>query len=138
MTGTAISLPVTGVLTGSEFMEPRVPYTFDVLLTLDVSQEWTFEVPLRFDGYSDLDPAPPSDFYDEDSSFDLIMVRPIYDESKIPAFNADNSPMIEKSSNSIFMAGFLLSSLLIIVVAATIWLRNKSDDVLDAVIENEE
>jgi hypothetical protein len=46
--------------------------------------------------------------------------------------------MIEKSSNSIFMAGFLLSSLLIIVVAATIWLRNKSDDVLDAVIENEE
>jgi len=138
VTGTAISLPVTGVLTGSEFMEPRVPYTFDVLLTLDVSQEWIFEVPLRFDGYSDLDPAPPSDFYDEDSSFDLIMVRPIYDESKIPAFNADNSPMIEKSSNSIFMAGFLLSSLLIIVVAATIWLRNKSDDVLDAVIENED
>ena len=138
VTGTAISLPVTGVLTGSEFMEPRVPYTFDVLLTLDVSQEWMFEVPLRFDGYSDLDPAPPSDFYDEDSSFDLIMVRPIYDESKIPAFNADNSPIIEKSSNSIFMAGFLLSSLLIIVVAVTIWLRNKSDDVLDAVIENED
>ena len=76
--------------------------------------------------------------YDEDSSFDLIMVRPIYDESKIPAFNADNSPIIEKSSNSIFMAGFLLSSLLIIVVAVTIWLRNKSDDVLDAVIENED
>jgi hypothetical protein len=36
------------------------------------------------------------------------------------------------------MAGFLLSSLLIIVVAVTIWLRNKSDDVLDAVIENED
>ena len=137
VTGTAISLPITGVLTGSEFMEPRVPYTFDVLLTLDVSEQRTFEVPLRFDGYSDLDPAPPSDFFDEDSSFDLVMVRPIYDESKIPAFNVDNSPTVEKSSNSIFMYGFLFSSLLIVIVAATIWLRNKSEDILDAEIKDD-
>ena len=73
VTGTAISLPITGILTGSEFMEPRVPYTFDVLLTLDVSEERIFDVPLRFDGYSDLDPAPPSDFFDEESSFDRKM-----------------------------------------------------------------
>ena len=138
VTGTAISLPITGVLTGSEFMEPRVPYTFDVLLTLDVSEQRTFEVPLRFDGYSDLDPAPPSDFFEEDSSFDLVMVRPIYDESKIPAFNADNSPIIEKSANSILMIGVFLSAVLIIVVAATIWLRNKPDDVFEAVIEKED
>ena len=138
VTGTAISLPITGVLTGSEFMEPRVPYTFDVLLTLDVSEQRTFEVPLRFDGYSDLDPAPPSDFFEEDSSFDLVMVRPIYDESKIPAFNADSSPIIEKSANSVMMIGVFLSALLIIVVAATIWLRNKPDDVFEAVIEKED
>jgi hypothetical protein len=118
-------------------MEPRVPYTFDVLLTLDVSEQRTFEVPLRFDGYSDLDPAPPSDFFEEDSSFDLVMVRPIYDESKIPAFNADNSPIIEKSANSILMIGVFLSAVLIIVVAATIWLRNKPDDIFEAVIEKE-
>ena len=138
VTGTAVSLPITGVLTGSEFMEPRVPYTFDVLLTLDVSEQRTFEVPLRFDGYSDLDPAPPSDFFEEDSAFDLVMVRPVYDESKIPAFNTDNSPIIEKSSDSILMIGVLLSSLLIIVVATTIWLRNKPDDILEAVIERED
>ena len=66
------------------------------------------------------------------------MVRPIYDESKIPAFNSDNSPIIEKSANSILMIGVFLSAVLIIVVAATIWLRNKPDDVFEAVIEKED
>ena len=135
VTGTAISLPITGVLTGSEFMEPRVPYTFDVLLTLDVSQEIIFEVPLRFDGYSDLDPAPPSDFYDEDSSFDLIMVRPVYDESKIPAFNMEVSATNAQTSNLFFMLGVFFTSILIIIAAVTIWLRTKTDSAIDAVIE---
>lgn len=90
VTGTAISLPITGILSGSEFMEPRVPYTFDVLLTLDVSKQQTVEIPLRNDGYSDLDPAQPSDFYDPESSFDLLMVRPVYDESLIPEYEADS------------------------------------------------
>jgi hypothetical protein len=36
------------------------------------------------------------------------------------------------------MIGVFLSALLIIVVAATIWLRNKPDDVFEAVIEKED
>ena len=137
VTGTAISLPITGILTGSEFMEPRVPYTFDVLLTLDVSEERIFEVPLRFDGYSDLDPAPPSDFFDEDSSFDLIMVRPVYDESKIPQFNSEKPSISEESSLSILLVGISFSSILIAIVATTLWLRNKSEDVIEAELEDE-
>ena len=129
VTGTAISLPITGVLTGSEFMEPRVPYTFDVLLTLDVSEERIFEVPLRFDGYSDLDPAHPSDFYDPDTAFDLVMVRPVYDETQIPAYNADNTTIIEKASSSILFIGLLVFTLLAIGVTS-FWLRNKPEDTI--------
>ena len=55
-----------------------------MLLTLDVTEERVFEVPLRTDGYSDLDPATPSDFYDPDEAKNLVMVRPVYDESLIP------------------------------------------------------
>ena len=42
-----------------------------------------------------------------------------------------------KSANSILMIGVFLSAVLIIVVAATIWLRNKPDDIFEAVIEKE-
>ena len=124
-------------MTGSEFMEPSVPYTFDVLLTLDVSQERIFEVPLRFDGYSDLDPAPPSDFFDEESSFDLIMVRPVYDESKIPAFSTDNSPLSEKSSSMTLIFGISIGFiLLIILVATTFWMRTKQEEIVEAELQS--
>ena len=135
VSGTAISLPITGILTGSEFMEPRVPYTFDVLLTLDVSVERVFEVPLRFDGYSDLDPAHPSDFYDADTAFDLVMVRPVYDETLIPAYNADNVAILEKASSSFFVIGLLV--FVILATGVTIfWLRNRSEDIMIADIED--
>ncbi len=135
VSGTAISLPITGILTGSEFMEPRVPYTFDVLLTLDVSVERVFEVPLRFDGYSDLDPAHPSDLYDADTAFDLVMVRPVYDETLIPAYNADNAAILEKASSSFFIIGLLV--FVILATGATIfWLRNRLEDTMIADIED--
>tara|TARA_B100000287_G_scaffold68732_1_gene60337 strand:- start:1267 stop:3708 length:2442 start_codon:yes stop_codon:yes gene_type:complete len=99
VSGNAVSLPITSIITGSEFMEPRVPYTFDVLLTLDVSEEQVVEVPLRYDGYSDLDPAAPSDLYDPSTSSDLIMIRPVYDESMIPGFGLEEEGYLEKSSS---------------------------------------
>jgi hypothetical protein len=104
-------------------------------LTLDVSEERIFEVPLRFDGYSDLDPAPPSDFFDEDSSFDLVMVRPVYDESKIPQFNSEKPSSSEESSLSNLLIGVSFSSILIAIVATTLWLRNKSEEVIEAELE---
>ncbi len=113
VTGTAISLPVTGILTGSEFMEPRVPYTFDVLLTLDVSEQQTVEVPLRTDGYSDLDPAQPSDLYDPDSSFAILMRRPVYDESLIPAFEEQTDIVAKATSAMLPLAAFATSILLL-------------------------
>ena len=135
VTGTAISLPITGILTGSEFMEPRVPYTFDVLLTLDVSEERVFEVPIRLDGYSDLDPAPPSDFYDGSTAIDLQMTRPVYDESLIPLFNTD-TPLQSDSSISLTVVGVVLSiAILAGVGLVTAWLRSKNDGILEAELE---
>ena len=127
VTGTAISLPVTGILTGSEFMEPRVPYTFDVLLTLDVSEQQTVEVPLRTDGYSDLDPAQPSDLYDPDSSFDILMRRPVYDESLIPAFEEETDIAAKAKSAMLPLAAFATSILLLAsFVGFLFWMKERA------------
>ena len=134
VTGTAISLPITGIITGSEFMEPRVPYTYDVLLTLDVSEERIFEVPIRTDGYSDLDPATPSDLYDPENAFNLVMVRPVYDESLIPSFNQDKGPIIKTSSSMPLLIGISSIVLLIGLGLSAAWLRSQRSGLIEAEI----
>ncbi|GIS48361.1 MAG: hypothetical protein Ct9H90mP21_2680 [Methanobacteriota archaeon] len=57
--------PCNGIISGSEFMDLE-SRTLSSPLTLDVSEQQTVDVPLRYDGYSDLDPAQPSDLYDPD------------------------------------------------------------------------
>ena len=136
VTGTAISLPVTGILSGSEFMEPRVPYTFDVLLTLDVSKQQTLEVPLRYDGYSDLDPAQPSDLYDSESSFELLMVRPVYDESLIPDYQ-EQPALSAKAKSALFPLAVFGSSLILLASLAgfLFWWKERTrheDEALEA------
>ena len=98
-------------------MEPRVPYTFDVLLTLDVSEQQTVDVPLRYDGYSDLDPAQPSDLYDPDSAFDLLMVRPVYDESLIPDYE-EQPALSAKAKSALFPLVVFGSSLILLALFA--------------------
>ena len=134
VTGTAISLPITGIITGSEFMEPRVPYTYDVLLTLDVSEERIFEVPIRTDGYSDLDPATPSDLYDPENAFNLVMVRPVYDESLIPSFNQDKGPIIKTSSSMPLLIGISSIVLLIGLGLSAAWRRSQRSGLIEAEI----
>tara|TARA_B100001142_G_scaffold233738_1_gene232064 strand:- start:5310 stop:7769 length:2460 start_codon:yes stop_codon:yes gene_type:complete len=135
VTGTAISLPITGILTGSEFMEPRVPYTFDVLLTLDVSEERIFEVPIRLDGYSDLDPAPPSDFYDSSTALDLLMIRPVYDEALIPMYDTDVAVQGETSTSLIVLLGVFSLVILATVGIVSLWMRYREETILEAEIE---
>ena len=121
VTGTAISLPFNSILSGSEFLEPRVPYTVDVLLTLDVTSDIIVEVPIRNDGYSDLDPAPPSDLYDPSSANDLVMLRPVYDESLVPKYNKE-STFLSESGIGILTFLFALVIILLIVGGATSFL----------------
>ena len=138
VTGTAISLPITGIITGSEFMEPRVPYTYDVLLTLDVTEERVFEVPLRTDGYSDLDPATPSDFYDPDETKNLVMVRPVYDESLIPPYSQEQKSFSKSSSSLPLIMGMGTALLIIGLGVSAVWLRNNRSELLEAEMVGEQ
>ena len=117
-------------------MEPRVPYTFDVLLTLDVSKQQTLEVPLRYDGYSDLDPAQPSDLYDPESSFELLMVRPVYDESLIPDYQ-EQPALSAKAKSALFPLAVFGSSLILLASLAgfLFWWKERTrheDEALEA------
>ena len=140
VSGTALSLPLNSILSGSEFLEPRVPYTVDVLLTMDVSQKLILEVPLRNDGYSDLDPAPPSDFYDPISAHDLIMLRHVYDESAVPAFEEQTSFF----SNSGISGLFLISVILLLIATAAgisiavVWKRSSEFEFEAEVVSDSE
>jgi len=138
VTGTAISLPITGIMTGSEFVEPRVPYTYDVLLTLDVTEERVFDVPLRTDGYSDLDPATPSDFYDPDDAKNLVMVRPVYDESLIPSYTQEQKSISKSSSSLPLIMGIGATLLLIGLGISAVWLRNNRSELLEAEMVGEQ
>ncbi len=109
VTGTAISLPITEVLSGSEFLEPRVPYTVDVLLTLDLSEKRVVDWQLRQDGYTDLDPAPPSESYDASMQGDLIYVRPVYDLSAVPEWKAENGFLTTSGASWFWVLAELLA-----------------------------
>ena len=71
------------------------------------------DVPLRYDGYSDLDPAQPSDLYDPESAFDLLMVRPVYDESLIPDY--EDQPTLSAKAESVLLPLTVFGSSLILL-----------------------
>ncbi|MEC9089960.1 MAG: S8 family serine peptidase [Candidatus Thermoplasmatota archaeon] len=122
VTGTAITL-FTEVLSGSEFAEPRVPYTVDVLLKLDISEPLFIEFEQRLDGYTDLDPAIPSSDYDPKFAGNLVYIRPVYDESRIPIWQQE----ITVHSGSDMPIGLITLGILItlILVGSAIAIRNK-------------
>jgi len=71
------------VIEDPEFFESRIPYTVDVLLTLDLSEPVDISFEQRPDFYSDLDPAPPSDVYDSNNDGKLTFTRLVYDQAKV-------------------------------------------------------
>ena len=83
VTGQAITL--FGVIEDPEFFESRIPYTVDVLLTLDLSQPIDIAFEQRPDFYSDLDPALPSEVYDSDNDGKLTFTRLVYDQAAVVA-----------------------------------------------------
>ena len=82
-----------------------------------MSKQQTLEVPLRYDGYSDLDPAQPSDLYDPGSSFELLMVRPVYDESLIPDYQ-EQPALSAKAKSALFPLAVFGSSLVLLASLA--------------------
>jgi subtilisin family serine protease len=128
VTGMAISLLVPGFMSGSEFMEPRVPYTVDVLIKLDLSETRVIDWELRNDGYTDLDPATPSEDYANNQSGSMIYIRSVYDESAIPAWNSILDSQSVESSSLLLMLGGLFLTLIMIGVAFMVGVRLVSED----------
>ena len=139
MTGTAISL-FTETLSGSEFMEPRVPYTVDVLLKLDISEPVYVEFEQRLDGHTDLDPAVPSTDYDSSNAGNLIYIRPVYDQSQIPMWDAKSAAHSDSGIHIDFI--FIIVFLNIILFGVAVLVRNKmfsslDTEIIEATLENE-
>ena len=80
-TGQAVT--VWGLFDDFEFFESSIPYTVDVMLTLDLSSPVDISFDQRPDFYSDLDPAPPSEDYDASMDGMLTFTRPTYDQQTV-------------------------------------------------------
>jgi len=80
-TGQAVTL--FGILDDPEFFESHIPYTVDVMLTLDLASPVDIAFEQRPNFYSDLDPAPPSDDYDDSMDGMLTFTRLAYDQQTV-------------------------------------------------------
>ena len=80
-----------GVIGDPEFFESSIPYTVDVMLTLDLSEERIIEFEQKPDFYSDLDPTSPSDEYNDDMEGMLIFRRTVYDQHTIMGMITEKS-----------------------------------------------
>ncbi|MBN30083.1 MAG: hypothetical protein CMB34_05410 [Euryarchaeota archaeon] len=81
ISGSAVTL--WGFFNDIEFFESRIPYTVDVMLTMDLSQPVNVQFEQRPDFYSDLNPTTPSDEYDESMDGMLTFTRPAYDQATV-------------------------------------------------------
>ena len=80
-----------GVIGDPEFFESSIPYTVDVMLTLDLSEQRIIEFEQKPDFYSDLDPTSPSDEYNDDMTGMLIFRRAVYDQHTIMGLITEKS-----------------------------------------------
>ena len=102
VSGQAVTL--LGVLEDIEFFESRIPYTVDVMLTLDLSQPVDIAFEQRPDFYSDLDPASPSDLYESDMDGQLTFTRMAYDQAAVVALISPKAMGGEEGSDGMLSA----------------------------------
>jgi hypothetical protein len=79
--GQAVAL--FGLLEDPEFFEASIPYTVDVVLTLDLSTPVDITIPQRPDFYSDLDPTTQSDAWDDSFMGQLTFTRDTYNQAAL-------------------------------------------------------
>lgn len=136
VTGAAVNLPIP--LSGSEFMEPRVPYTVDVLLKLDISEPIYIEFEQRLDGYTDLDPTIPSSDYDSSHEGNLIYIRPVYDQSQIPMWGQELTVNSDSGLHLDLVVIIVILNIILFGVAAFVRSKVYSSldvDIVEAVVE---
>ena len=126
VTGQAI--PLFGIIEDPEFFETRIPYTVDVMLTLNLNEPIDIAFEQRPDFYSDLDPAPPSEMYDSEMDGRLTFTRLVYDQASVVALIKPKASSGDEENQGFFSSlGDLYSdyplamfSLTFLVIAAVI------------------
>jgi len=145
-TGQAATL--WGIFDDPEFFESSIPYTVDVMLTLDLSSPVDISFDQRPDFYSDLDPAPPSEDYDASMDGMLTFTRPTYDQQTVVSLIQPKSMEDEQESEGFLGALFGLMAdytfgvlfLLIILLGAAgtagyaVRIRTDDDEAMDAIV----
>jgi len=81
VTGQAMAF--LGLFEDAEFFEASIPYTVDVVLSLDLSTPVDISIPQRTGFYSDLDPTTRSDNWDDAYEGQLTFTRPTYNQSAL-------------------------------------------------------
>ena len=146
-TGQAVTL--FGILDDPEFFESHIPYTVDVMLTLDLDSPVDIAFEQRPDFYSDLDPAPPSEDYDDSMDGMLTFTRLAYDQQTVVGLIQPKATGDDGGSDGFFSSlGDLLADhpfavmffmLLILLGAggAGYALRERKDYAVDLVLDGE-
>ena len=120
VTGQAATL--FGFIEDPEFFESRIPYTVDVILTLDVTEPRDIAFEQKPDYYSDLDPATPSENYDASMDGMLTFTRKVYDQQAVVELIKPKVMETSDDSDGFFSAlgeifsdyGFAMSSMIIL------------------------
>ena len=120
VTGQAATL--FGFIEDPEFFESRIPYTVDVILTLDVTEPRDIAFEQKPDYYSDLDPATPSENYDASMDGMLTFTRKVYDQQAVVELIKPKVMETNDDSDGFFSAlgeifsdyGFAMSSMIIL------------------------
>jgi len=145
--GQAVTL--FGILDDPEFFESHIPYTVDVMLTLDLVSPVDIAFEQRPDFYSDLDPAPPSEDYDDSMDGMLTFTRLAYDQQTVVGLIQPKATGDDGGSDGFFSSlGDLLADhpfavmffmLLILLGAggAGYALRERKDYAVDLVLDAE-
>ena len=154
--GQAVTL--WGVAEDTEFFESSVPYTVDVVLTLDLSEARDITIVQRPGSYSDLDPTVPSSGYTSEMDGQLTFTRGVFDQAAVAAlangliedvtseedvgFFGALADLIITYTGSSFVALMLV---ILLALGVSTLVRNaridtpillKSDEPLDAVLED--
>ena len=117
VSGTAVTL--WGFLGDIEFFESRIPYTVDVMLTMDLTQPVNIEFEQRPDFYSDLNPTTPSDEYEDSMDGMLTFTRKAYDQAAVVSAIAPKTTTEVSSESGFFsrMAGVIADHPLAVLIA---------------------
>ena len=143
------AITVFGFIEDIEFFESRIPYTVDVMLTLDLSQPVDIQFDQRPDFYSDLNPATPSDMYDSSMDGMLTFTKPAYDQAGVISLikpkasnNGDSDEGLFSSIAQLFSDNpvtifFILVLILLAAGGAGYSMRNEKEEIQMATLADE-